>query len=87
MNPNVETLAAWSAGWKRAGNRLGKLRIKAIRESDISKSLSSFDLAFKSAMKLALPRKIAVLNDLQKIFLMKNNDRPYNRSLGTPEVH
>lgn len=74
MNSDIETLASWIAGFKRGHDRLEQLRIKEIRESDIVKSISAFDLAFESAKELGLPRKPRALTKCERVLLSVENE-------------
>lgn len=67
VNSDIETLAAISAGYKRGSDRLEKQRIKDIRESNTELALESFNLAFKSAMRLPLIRETYALTKLQRV--------------------
>ncbi len=67
MNSDTETLAAISAGYRTANVRFEKLRIKDIRESNVLDAIPSFDLAFKSALLLAVPDVTVGLTKLQRV--------------------
>ena len=69
MNSDIETLASWIAGFKRGNDRLEQLRIKEIRESDIVKSISAFDLAFESAKQLGISREARMLSKCERVLL------------------
>lgn len=67
MNPNMESLAAISAGYRRGAKRLEELRRKDIRESNIAESISAFDLAFRMALQTAGKRETVPLGKAQRV--------------------
>ncbi len=67
MNSDIETLAAISAGYRRASDRFEALRIEEIRASDVMEAMPAFDLAFKSALFLAKPGTTVGLTKLQRV--------------------
>jgi hypothetical protein len=66
MGGDTENLVAWMKGFRNGHKMLERLRIRRIRESDIVKEISSFDLAFKSAIAIGPPKPITGLVDLQR---------------------
>lgn len=67
MNPNMDTLAAIAAGYRRGAERLEELRRKDIRESNIVESMPAFDLAFRMALQRAALRKAIPLSKAQRV--------------------
>lgn len=66
VNSDIESLKAIAAGFKRAGDRLEKLRIKDIRESNTATALQSFNLAFKTAIKSGMIKETFPLTKAQR---------------------
>lgn len=67
MNPDIASLAAISAGYRRAAVRLEELRIKDIRESNTARAIQSFDLAFRFAVAHSADRPTEGLTRAQRV--------------------
>jgi hypothetical protein len=64
-----EQMRHWLDNWKRASETLEELRVKEIRESDISESILAFDTAFKAAIWHSPPSSTSGLVEFQKKLL------------------
>ena len=67
MNPDISSLAAISAGYRREAARLEELRIKDIRESDAVRAMRSFDVAFRFAIAHSADRPSVGLTRAQRV--------------------
>lgn len=67
MKKGDEATKRWLDNWREVNNKLEELRIKEIRENDVTESIASFDIAFKSALWLSPNNPTSGLIQLQEL--------------------
>jgi len=68
MNSDIESMAAIMRGFRNGHERLEALRIKEIRESDITVQLTLFNGLFEASLTSGIPRKPYGLSKAMRVY-------------------